>query len=146
MKNLTEQQRSELIEQYVELITDSMDVKTLEQFVRDTLTDDFNKLSNSELQDEIKYSFDEEILDELIAQYSQLVIDSMDVESLEQFVYNTLKDDFTALSNSELQDEIKYSFDEETLDELVDNVTTNSKELIYTDEQKRLTTLEELGG
>ena len=65
--------------------------------------------------------------DDLIAQYSQLVVDSMDVESLEQFVYNTLKDDFTALSNSELQDEIKYSFDEETLDELVDNVTTNSK-------------------
>ena len=84
--------------------------------------------------------------DELIAQYSQLIVDSMDVESLEQFVYNTLKDDFTVLSNSELQDEIKYSFDEETLDELVDNVTTNSKELIYTDEQKRLTTLEELGG
>ena len=84
--------------------------------------------------------------DDLIAQYSQLVVDSMDVESLEQFVYNTLKDDFTVLSNSELQDEIKYSFDEETLDELVDNVTTNSKELIYTDEQKRLTTLEELGG
>ena len=84
--------------------------------------------------------------DDLIAQYSQLIVDSMDVESLEQFVYNTLKDDFTVLSNSELQDEIKYSFDEETLDELVDNVTTNSKELIYTDEQKRLTTLEELGG
>ena len=84
--------------------------------------------------------------DELIAQYSQLIVDSMDIESLEQFVYNTLKDDFTVLSNSELQDEIKYSFDEETLDELVDNVTTNSKELIYTDEQKRLTTLEELGG
>ena len=63
--------------------------------------------------------------DDLIAQYSQLIVDSMDVESLEQFVYNTLKDDFTALSNSELQDEIKYSFDEETLDELVDNVTNN---------------------
>ena len=65
-KELTNAQKDELIEQYVELITDSMDVKTLEQFVRDTLTDDFNKLSNSELQDEIKYSFDEEILDELI--------------------------------------------------------------------------------
>ena len=63
---LTSPQRDELIQQYVELITDSMDVKTLEQFVRDTLTDDFNKLSNSELQDEIKYSFDEEILDELV--------------------------------------------------------------------------------
>ena len=65
-KELTDSQQSELIEQYVELITDSMDVKTLEQFVRDTLTDDFNKLSNSELQDEIKYSFDEETLDELV--------------------------------------------------------------------------------
>ena len=65
-KELTDSQKDELIEQYVELITDSMDVKTLEQFVRDTLTDDFNKLSNSELQDEIKYSFDEETLDELV--------------------------------------------------------------------------------
>ena len=63
---LTSEQKDELIEQYVELITDSMDVKTLEQFVRDTLTDDFNKLSNSELQDDIKYSFDEETLDELV--------------------------------------------------------------------------------
>ena len=67
--------------------------------------------------------------DDLIAQYSQLIVDSMDVESLEQFVYNTLKDDFTVLSNSELQDEIKYSFDEETLDELVDNVTTETTEV-----------------
>ena len=65
-KELTSLQKNELIEQYVELITDSMDIKTLEQFVRDTLTDDFNKLSNSELQDEIKYSFDEETLDELV--------------------------------------------------------------------------------
>ena len=37
-KELTNAQKDELIEQYVELITDSMDVKTLEQFVRDTLT------------------------------------------------------------------------------------------------------------
>ena len=84
--------------------------------------------------------------DTLIEQYVELCVDSMDVNSLEEFVINTLKEDFDKLSNSELQDEIKYSFDEETLDELVDNVTTNSKELIYTDEQKRLTTLEELGG
>ena len=66
---------------------------------------------------------------ELIAQYSQLIVDSMDYKSLEQFVYNTLEDDFNKLSNSELQDEIKYSFDEETLDELVDNVTNQSTEV-----------------
>ena len=62
---LTNSQHQELIEQYVELITDSMDVKTLEQFVRDTLTDDFNKLSSEDLKDEIRYSFDEETFDEL---------------------------------------------------------------------------------
>ena len=42
--------------------------------------------------------------DTLIALYSQLVVDSMDIESLEQFVYDTLEDDFNKLSNSELQD------------------------------------------
>ena len=60
--------------------------------------------------------------DELIAQYSQLIVDSMDIESLEQFVYNTLAEDFGKLSDSELEDEIRYSFDEETLNDLVDSV------------------------
>ncbi len=67
---------------------------------------------------------------ELISQYSQLVVDSMDYKDLERFVYNTLEDDFIALSNSELQDEIKYSFDEETLDELIDNVTNKDNPCI----------------
>ena len=64
--------------------------------------------------------------DELITQYSQLILDSMDYKSLEQFVYDTLVDDFVKLTDSELQDEIKYSFDEETLDELIDNVTNET--------------------
>ena len=70
--------------------------------------------------------------DDLIAQYSQLIVDSMDIESLEQFVYDTLKDNFIALSNSELQDEIKYSFDEEILEELVDNVTSEDSNCMET--------------
>ena len=63
---LSNSQRGELIEQYVELITDSMDVKTLVRFVYDTLVDDYSKLSDIELKDEIRYSFDEETLDELL--------------------------------------------------------------------------------
>ena len=70
--------------------------------------------------------------DDLIAQYSQLVVDSMDYKSLEQFVYDTLEDDFNKLSNSELQDEIKYSFDEEILEELVDNVTSEDSNCMQT--------------
>ena len=66
MKNLTEQQKSELINQFVELQVDSMDHYSLGKFVTETLRNDFSSLSNSELQDEIKYSFDEETLDELI--------------------------------------------------------------------------------
>ena len=61
--------------------------------------------------------------DELIQQYVELCVDSMDHKDMYQFVYNTLAEDFDKLSDSELEDEIRYSFDEETLDELVDNVT-----------------------
>ena len=61
--------------------------------------------------------------DELIAQYVELCVDSMDHKDMYQFVYNTLAEDLDKLSDLELQDEIKYSFDEETLDELVDSVT-----------------------
>ena len=64
--HLSNSQRGELIEQYVELITDSMDFKTLLTFVYDTLVDDYSKLSDIELKDEIRYSFDEETLDELL--------------------------------------------------------------------------------
>ena len=66
MKNLTEQQRSELIDRFVELQVDSMDHESLEQFVTETLINDFSPLSDSELQDEIRYSFDDETLDELV--------------------------------------------------------------------------------
>ena len=60
--------------------------------------------------------------DELIAQYVELCVDSMDHKDMYQFVYNTLVEDFDKLSDSELEDEIRYSFDEETLNDLVDIV------------------------
>ena len=64
--NLTAQQRSELIEQYVDLCVDSMDYKSLEEFVRNTLIDDFDKLTDNKLKEEISCSFDEEVLEDLI--------------------------------------------------------------------------------
>ena len=64
--------------------------------------------------------------DELIEQYVQLQVDSMDYKSLEAFVKQTITQDLREIeSREELCDEIKYSFDEETLDELIDNVTSN---------------------
>ena len=64
--NLTAQQKDELIEQYVQMCVDSMDYDSLEEFVRNTLIDDFDKLSEIELKDEIRYSFDKEVLEDLI--------------------------------------------------------------------------------
>ena len=64
--------------------------------------------------------------DELIQQYVQLVVDSMDYKSLEEFVIQTITQDLREIESREsLCDEIQYTFDEETLDELIDNVTSN---------------------
>ena len=64
--------------------------------------------------------------DELIQQYVELCVDGMDHKDMYHFIYNTLAEDFDKLTDSELQDEIKYSFDDETLDELIDNVTNET--------------------
>ena len=62
--------------------------------------------------------------DELIEQYVELQVDSMDTKSLVAFVTQTLTQDLREIeSREELCDEIKYTFDEETLDELIDTVT-----------------------
>ena len=68
--------------------------------------------------------------DELIEQYVQLQVDSMDYESLEQFVTQTITQDLSEIESREsLCDEIQYTFDEDTLQELVDNVTTTTYSL-----------------
>ena len=62
--------------------------------------------------------------DELIEQYVDLQIDSMDHKDMYQFVYNQLVHELGEIeSREELCDDIKYSFDEDTLNELIDNVT-----------------------
>ena len=65
--------------------------------------------------------------DELIEQYVQLQVDSMDYKSLEEFVIQTITQDLREIESREsLCDEIQYTFDEETLDELIDNVTNET--------------------
>ncbi len=62
--------------------------------------------------------------DALIEQYVQLQVDSMDYKSLEAFVKQTLTQDLQEVaSREELCVDIECTFDEETLNELIDNVT-----------------------
>ncbi len=52
MKNLTDSQKSELIEQFVELQVDNMDTKTLVQYVMDDLSHFYeNKCDDNELKE-----------------------------------------------------------------------------------------------
>ena len=60
--------------------------------------------------------------DELISQYSELVVDNMDMDSLVQYAQEQLANYFDKLSDSELKEDVD-NYDEDLFDELVDNVT-----------------------
>jgi len=66
MKDLNLTQKDKLIEQYVELVVDNMDVKSMMQFITDTLKDEYNDYSDEELKCQIECSHDEELYDELV--------------------------------------------------------------------------------
>ena len=66
MKNITSTQRDELIEQYVEIVVDNMDTKSLVQFVTEELTNYYDQLSDSELKEQIINTHEEELFDELV--------------------------------------------------------------------------------
>lgn len=44
--------------------------------------------------------------DSLIADYAQQILDSMDMKTMECFVYDTLKDNLSSYSDQELIDEV----------------------------------------
>ena len=67
---LTSAQRDELIEQFVELVVDNMDTKTLVQYVTDDLTDCYDKCSDNELKEFVD-NYDEDLFDELIDNVTQ---------------------------------------------------------------------------
>ena len=65
-KELNSSQRDELIEQYVELVVDNMDTKSLVQFVTEELANYYDQLSDSELKEQIINTHEEEGYNELI--------------------------------------------------------------------------------
>ena len=67
---LTSSQRDELIEQFVELQTDSMDLDTMVEWIQDILTNDYDKLTDSELKERVD-CYDEELFDELVDNVTQ---------------------------------------------------------------------------
>ena len=66
MKNLTSAQKDELIEQYVDILVDSMSTKDLVSYVTQDMTEFLEKLTDRELEDEIVYTNEQELYDELV--------------------------------------------------------------------------------
>ena len=66
MKNLTSQQKDELIEQFVELQVDNMDTQTLVEFVTDILIDEYSEFTDSELKERVDMFNDDGLYEELV--------------------------------------------------------------------------------
>ena len=64
--NLNREQFERLKELYVETIVDSMSTKDLYEYVANDTYNYMDKLSEFEVYEEIKYTLDEEMLDEFI--------------------------------------------------------------------------------
>ena len=70
-KELTDSQRENLIEQFVDIVVDGMDMKTLVQYVTDDLIHFYeNKCDDVELKEFID-NHDEELYDELVDNVTQ---------------------------------------------------------------------------
>ncbi len=66
MTDLTDKQRDGLIEQYVELVIDNMDIKTMTQVITEQLTDTYQDYSIEELQTQVETTHDKELYKELV--------------------------------------------------------------------------------
>ena len=68
--------------------------------------------------------------------YVETIVDSMSHEDFRQFVINSYYDDFANYTLSQLLEEIKYTLDDEMLDEFITTIKEESKEQMYYEEDK----------
>ena len=64
--DLNDAQFEQLIDKYITTIVDSMSMEDFQQYVRNDMNDCFYKLTEHDLIEEIKYTLDDEMLDEFI--------------------------------------------------------------------------------
>ena len=63
---LNKEEFEQLLDMYIDTIVDSMSLEDFQQYVRNDMNDFLYKCSESEVINEIKYTLDEEMLDEFI--------------------------------------------------------------------------------
>ena len=73
--NLNKEEFEQLLDLYISTIIDSMSLEDFQQYVRNDMNDFLYKCSESEVINEIKYTLDEEFLDEFIKQIKGKITD-----------------------------------------------------------------------
>ena len=69
--------------------------------------------------------------DEIAEQFAELVVDGMDIKTMEQYIFDNMMEYFCKLTADELEEEV-YNHDEELWEELVDNVTSKPDAALLT--------------
>ena len=75
-----------------------------------------------------EYDLNHEQFEQLMDKYVMTIVDSMSTEDFRQFVIGTYYDDFSNYTLSQLLEEIKYTLDDEMLDEFVKQIKNDSKD------------------
>ena len=65
-RDLNREQFEQLLDMYIDTIIDSMSMEDFRQYVRNDMNDYLYKCSESELINEIKYTLDDEMLEEFL--------------------------------------------------------------------------------
>ena len=74
-----------------------------------------------------EYDLNEQQFELLKIKYIMTIVDSMSHEDFRQFVINTYYDDFSNYTLNRLLEEIKYTLDEDFLDEMLLTITENRR-------------------
>ena len=75
-----------------------------------------------------EYDLNDAQFEQLMDKYIMTIVDSMSMEDFRNYVINTYYDDFSNYTLSQLLEEIKYTLDDEMLDEFITTIKSNSKD------------------
>ena len=74
-----------------------------------------------------EYDVNDEQFEQLMDKYIMTIVDSMSHEDFRQIVINSYYDEMSNYTLSQLLEEIKYTLDDEMLDEFVTTIKNDSK-------------------
>ena len=83
-----------------------------------------------------EYDLNNEQFEQLMDKYVMTIVDSMSMKDLYEYVYQDYENELENYTLNRLLEEIKYTLDDEMLDEFITTIKEESKEQMYYKEDK----------